>query len=141
MISVAHGITGGVMGVLVRHPAGALLAGILSHVALDETPHWDYRTPAHAALDLLVTALALGALGWYLSRRHRPDLVAALVAGAIGGLLPDLEVAIGYFYHQKMLFPTHSGLLPHPQVHSALGIWTQVLVVGFDLLFLWFGVR
>jgi len=121
---------------MIRHPAAALLAGVISHIPLDETPHRDYRTPLQAIVDLAATAAVLAFLRWYLGHQQRADLWPALLWGAVGGILPDLEVAIGYFFHQRQFFPTHNGLLPHPQLQSgSFGIWTQVIVVILDLLF------
>ncbi|MBE3578157.1 MAG: hypothetical protein IMX00_10770 [Limnochordales bacterium] len=135
VISLAHGLTGAALGVMLRHPAAALLAGVISHIPLDETPHRDYRTALAAIVDLVATAAVLAMACIYLHRRQRAELVLPLLLGAVGGILPDLEVAIGYFYHQRLFFPTHTGLLPHPQLQSGnLGIWTQVVVILLDLL-------
>lgn len=134
MISIAHSFTGAALGAVVAHPLPAMLLGLASHAALDEVPHRDYSQPIHAVVDALASlALLMGAAAW-LSERGLGTRLPGFWWGAVAGVLPDLEVAIGYFLHQKQRFPTHNGLLPHPQVRTSLGIWTQVVTVVLDAL-------
>src|SRR5690606_10389725 len=50
--------------------------------------------------------------------------------GGLGGMLPDVEVAVAHLFFQgrmRHLYPSHTGLPPHRQVAPPLGIWTQAI--------------
>lgn len=103
----------------------ALPVGLVTHALLDMVPHHDYGSIPPGVIDGLVglLALALFAMG--------PRPVAAW--GAAGGGIPDLEVFLGYFnLVKRQWFPTHNGLLPHPQRSFWPGLWLQLLVAGLS---------
>jgi hypothetical protein len=106
MILSTHAVVGAALANLMpSHPVAAFAAGFASHFVIDSIPHWDYplksmsiglsarndgRLTAARMRDLAVIGfdafagliLAIGLFG------TRANLVAVL-AGAIGGMLPD----------------------------------------------------
>jgi len=88
------------LGRFLRRRREAFLAGVLSHVPLDMLPHFDSATGPElttAALGLLVVAGLSG-----------PK--SSEFWGALGGVLPDIEVALknlGLLGEGCLLFPTH----------------------------------
>ncbi|MDQ7821028.1 MAG: hypothetical protein QN173_10780 [Armatimonadota bacterium] len=97
MFFATHLATGLALGRRIRPPAAACAAGIVSHLVLDRTPHWDafnatvsWTTPRNLLAVLSdVTAAALVAT---LARRRRWICRGHLGAawGALGAMLPDL---------------------------------------------------
>jgi hypothetical protein len=85
MIATTHMLVGAVGALKARSIPGAVAIGALTHLLLDAVPHRDYRRRTLGGLalpaDLVVGAVA----AWGLSDGSRPA-----VAGAIGGVLPDV---------------------------------------------------
>jgi hypothetical protein len=95
-----HALVGAAIGAVLRRPALAFVAGIVSHGVLDCVPHKDYAPAVGLAPDLLglLTVLSVAAVA------RRPDILA----GAIGGLAPDAEHLIPRsITNVPMLFPSH----------------------------------
>lgn len=97
MLCATHLAAGLAVGRRIRHPAAACAAGILSHLALDRTPHWDAfdatspwttrRNLTAVLADVAATALIAGVVlrrRWV--RRDRPGSAW----GAVGAIVPDL---------------------------------------------------
>lgn len=135
MIAAVHAVVGAALGAWLGRPGPAALAGLASHAALDAIPHSDYARTAAGVADALaaagVAALAARASGW------------AALAGALGAVVPDAEVALGHlglWPWAKPCFPSHSGLLPHAQARPPLGIWTQAAAAAAAAV-LWLASR
>lgn len=146
MLSTAHLFIGGALGALLRRPAAAAAAGVISHHLADCVLHTDtgtYRTGAAdeprysrvelavAAADLLVgLALLVGA-----AREHPRR--SAVVVGALAGITPDLidnapgiaprfrATRFGRHYH-AMHHRLHWTARPHQWLP---GVATQVAAV------------
>ncbi|MHB1538732.1 MAG: hypothetical protein ACYCUM_12555 [Solirubrobacteraceae bacterium] len=85
MIATPHMLAGAAAATRVRTPAAGLAVGALTHLLLDAVPHRDYRRAALGGL-VLAADLTAGTISVrLLAGRSRVTL-----AGAIGGLLPDL---------------------------------------------------
>ncbi len=101
MKATTHALVGGLSGALVGRPAPAFGAGVVSHALLDFLPHRDDDRPLHLIADgcgvLVVLALAIvaGNIG--------------MAAGAIGGVIPDLENVPDILFKRKgrKFFPSH----------------------------------
>lgn len=98
-------------------------------------PHHDYHRARYALLDLLVgAALGILALHWFST--------AGRLWGGLGGVAPDLEVAVDHILlslGRRRLgshFPSHTGLLPHPPCAPVPGMLIQVAVVAAGLVLL-----
>ena len=101
MKGTTHALVGGLSGALVGRPALAFVAGAVSHAVLDFLPHRDDDRLLHLIVDgcgvLVVLALAVvaGNIG--------------MVAGVIGGVIPDLENVPDILFKRKArkFFPSH----------------------------------
>ena len=101
MLSIAHVFVGAAVGAATGNPVVAVLAGVLSHHLLDQIPHWDvgsfyapdFDTDEPNRRDYLIAAVdGLSAAGilWWLAVTYSFGAWIPLVAGGVGGLLPDL---------------------------------------------------
>lgn len=111
MVLTPHAVVGAALAsAFGLGPGGALVAGFVSHFLLDSLPHWDYKLSsanideenpfnddipisreslrdwAKIGLDL---ALGLGLIFLFFSLNGQGVRVVSLLAGALGGLLPD----------------------------------------------------
>lgn len=148
-----HAAVGAGLGTLIGHavptPWSGLLAlgaGIVSHAVLDAVPHKDSPSLPAAVGDVLVgTAVTLWAVGmggstggtvWGIGPWSIPPLL-----GALGGVVPDLEVVLvhlGIVHKDRLLFPSHTGLTPHPGLPAPWGFLIQLpfWVAGMGLTLL-----
>lgn len=113
-------------------PWVALGASFASHAVLDMIPHHDYQQ----VLPGLVDVTTATAVTWLYGHFFGVYLGYIWLWGAIAGAIPDVEVLIKYFFPQlkwPLLYPSHSGLLPHPQIPFRYGFLTQVLGVAVVL--------
>ena len=96
MLITTHVWTGALVGRVVGSPVAAALAGAVSHLVLDQLPHWgrpggeagvmtpeDYRVAVRDGLTGLALLSALVAA----SRGHR----LPVAAGIFGACLPDMD--------------------------------------------------
>ncbi|MBV8220594.1 MAG: hypothetical protein JO325_19175 [Solirubrobacterales bacterium] len=119
MVATPHALAGAFASRLARTPRGALVAGVISHLALDRIPHTDYALDNRAAMfaDLaaatLVTAL--------LARRHR---LAA--SGALGGVLPDVMVVAELRAGLRVTLPLHHANHTSIEPPVVVGVFTQL---------------
>lgn len=100
MMGAIHTLIGGAVGSLMKSRTGAFLAGVASHAPSDQVPHKDFPAGVEGA--------AFAAALLYIARRH--GLNSPAMAGAIGGILPDVEnvlVWLGLMQEGDMVFPTH----------------------------------
>lgn len=85
MVITPHSLVGALVGARRRSVGSAFAAGVKSHFALDRVPHYDYsldglRGKTTAAAELALVAALL----------RRRGLKATEVAGAVGGIAPDV---------------------------------------------------
>ena len=85
MIATPHMLAGAAGALKARSVGGGLAIGVLTHLALDAVPHRDYRVGALGGL-ALTADLAAGTLA--VARLSGGSEV--VLAGALGGVLPDL---------------------------------------------------
>lgn len=124
-----HLVAGATVGYLSGDPVIGFLAGTASHMILDVIPHHDFRQVKHC---LMETALGSIAFLMYLIYGH-PN--TAIVAGAIGGTMPDVEVGLYQFkLIKRKYFPSHSGFLNHRQAGLVTGLLTQFIIMVAGLL-------
>jgi hypothetical protein len=112
-----HAIAGFALGSRVRSVPVALAIGVASHALLDAMPHHDYRTFAAHAADGAASLACIAAL----ARRTPSASRRAAVAGAIGAIVPDVEtilLVLGVVGKEAMVFPSHTGLIPHGRTGS-----------------------
>jgi hypothetical protein len=92
MLVTNHVLAGAVLGAALRRPALAFSVGVVSHFGMDRLPHWgpdedhDYFLKI-AVRDGLCGLAALAALAAATPASRR----LAVLAGAIGAALPDLD--------------------------------------------------
>ena len=98
-------------------------------------PHHDYGSVGWGIVDV---SLALGVFHWILKLGYGPPVLAA----AISGVIPDLEVVWAYFHpddyrppnpKRRLFFPSHSGLLPHGKLDFPLGFIVQAIIAALLL--------
>ena len=123
-----------VVGLAPTEGAGlALIAGLVSHIALDCLPHHDYHKARYGFLDAGIGLLLVVYFGGVIQAQ-------TALLGALGGVLPDLEVVTRHCLAgrgavtSQALFPTHSGLLRHRALRLPWGLLIQLVVAGVCLL-------
>lgn len=125
MIATPHMLVGAVCASRARSLGGGLAIGVLTHLALDAVPHRDYRLDAWGGF-VLTTDLATGTLAVLRLSGGSP----VLLAGAVGGVLPDVvalaERALGVsptgWAHAKI----HTDSRPSPWLSAAIQGLTAV---------------
>jgi hypothetical protein len=123
MIATPHALAGAFASRFTRSPRGALLAGVISHLALDRIPHTDYPLANRKMLfaDLATAALLTAAL----ARRHR---LAA--TGAFGGVLPDLAMVAELRTGLRVTLPLHHANHTTIEPPLVVGVLTQLITAG-----------
>lgn len=125
-----HLVTGAALGLLTGKPWSAFLLGAGSHIFLDMLPHSDYRDISSGIIDVICAIVLLT----YLYDSYRE---LSLIIGALGGTLPDLEVAMSFLRGRNVnFFPTHTSTLPHGRAKSIWGRWGQILLIIFMVVLL-----
>jgi len=118
-----HLIAGDTVGYLTGDPIVGFVAGTVSHALLDMVPHHDFKRIRFCIVDILSGSLLFLLFLLY----GQPEV--GMIAGAIGGIWPDIEIPLYYFdYIKKKYFPSHSGLIKHRQASFAPGVLVQVAV-------------
>lgn len=121
MTLATHALIGAAAASFVpQNPALGFALGFASHFAADAIPHWDYPiysasvhpnigAPMKLDMRLLRDALDIGldaALGLALAIYFfaTPAALSAILAGAIGGILPDpLQFVYAHFKHEPFI--------------------------------------
>ncbi|HHY19831.1 MAG TPA: hypothetical protein GX522_08035 [Firmicutes bacterium] len=127
----AHLSSGILIGALTKNAPIALGLGFLSHGLLDSIPHHDYSTAKAAIFDL-----SLGLLVLRFFRTSFLHISEALFWGALGATIPDLEIVFVHalpFYSLPSLYPSHRGLIKHPQRKFPKGVIVQLLTMLISL--------
>jgi hypothetical protein len=112
-----HALAGAGIGLLLRRPAAAFVAGAASHVAMDLCPHWgDTRLGWEefvevARLDGIVGLGVIAAVGAAAPPRHR----LASLAGMAGAVAMDLDKPGRHFF----------GRSPFPALVDRFHRWIQ----------------
>ncbi|HHU52354.1 MAG TPA: hypothetical protein GXZ36_11120 [Firmicutes bacterium] len=133
MYCTTHALVGGFTAGSGAGLVTAFLGGLVSHLILDVVPHHDYYEAKWGVLDFL-TAVSL-----VLFCREKFVGLPYFLPGAIGGALPDLEVALSHVTGKRwLIFPSHTGLTPHHRMEWPWGFFVQafVVVVAF-LYYIW----
>jgi hypothetical protein len=103
MLATNHVLAGAALGHLIGAPLPALAAGLVSHLVMDAIPHWGgngrnpitHRTFLRVAkVDGIVLLLVAGMVLYATA----PTLRAAVAAGALAALAPDLDKPWEYFF-------------------------------------------
>jgi hypothetical protein len=91
-----HVLAGALIGSASRGPVSAFVAGVVSHVVMDMTPHWgdEERFLPVAVVDGLVGATALVLVNRFTSGDRR----TRVTAGMLGGAFPDLDKPSELFF-------------------------------------------
>jgi hypothetical protein len=135
-----HVLAGAAIGAATRRPLVGLVLGAASHLALDAVPHWGGVTPS----TFLAVAVADGLLGLaamaLTTRLAPPGLRTAVLAGAVGGALPDLDKPAELFVGRSP-FPVAFDDIHGAIQREAPGWWwveagTAALVVAVLLVLL-----
>lgn len=107
MTGTVHALLGAAVGAWFKRRCSAFLAGMVSHAVGDALPHGEMP----AVVDGMIAA---GVVGW-LSSRFGTD--SPQVAGALGGVAPDIEHGLSrccIIREEQKVFPTHGRcLIPH----------------------------
>jgi hypothetical protein len=93
MLVTNHVLSGAVIGAVSRrHPASALVLGVLSHFALDAVPHWGNWNGRPKFMQVAVPdgLVGLAVMGTITALTPR-DARLAVFAGMTGAALPDLD--------------------------------------------------
>ena len=124
MVATTHMLAAGALALKARSLKHGLTIGVLSHLMLDAVPHRDYRWGAFGGLalgvDLAGGALAVGKL----SGGSR-----VVLAGALGGVLPDIVRPAERALHLKLTTTLHD------TIHTAgrPPAWSAVAVQGLTV--------
>lgn len=160
MILSTHAVAGAAVGQLTGNPVATFVFGLLSHFVLDAVPHWQYELKSktynddimaeNMALDkrfirdiviigidffagIFISILAFA--GW----NGFADPPTALLAGMLGGVLPDALQFVFWKFKREPLVTVQKF---HFWVHadwdfdykSKLGIALQIIIVAAIVL-------
>lgn len=129
MYSPIHASAGLLLAQFMPNPAAAFFAGVVSHYILDAVPHGDtglgpWLTGGHArrrivtieTIDLGLAAIVVLSM----VERHSATWWLTLVAGAVGGIMPDLLWGVRFvFDNQGWRIPLITRFLhAHDRWHS-----------------------
>ena len=100
MTGATHISIGAALGAIIKNPALAFTAGVISHIITDALPHRDFSPEIEAIL----TTAAIGAIiGYY-------GFDSPQFWGALGAIVPDIDHALaetGLIHPSSEFFPTH----------------------------------
>ena len=154
MMVTAHVAVGAAVGVATGNPLLGLAAGIASHFVCDMVPHFDagsfmapgkeiygVREYVWAVADIVVST------GFIVIMARHSSNPAALVAGGIGGALPDITFNTPFWSEWTREIPGFKWL--HHRIHENMhwtapapdwlaGTITQLVAIGGALWFLGF---
>jgi hypothetical protein len=146
MLVTNHVLSGALVGAAVRNPWVAFPLGVVSHLALDATPHWGSWDSDEHFLRICVTdgLSGLAAMGVATALAEPADR-AAVLAGMVGAALPDLDKPSRLFFKRSPFpkrFDDFHGWIqdeaPHRfRSHELVG--GAVFAAGFAALTLWSG--
>jgi len=103
MIATPHMVAGAAGATKARSTTGAVAIGTLTHLVLDGVPHRDYRMDTFGGLALIADTTIGTLVVWRLSKGSK-----VLLAGALGGMLPDLLRLIERALHINLTTWAHN---------------------------------
>jgi hypothetical protein len=121
MFLVVHGSVGALLGIAAPHPLAAFVLGVASHYVLDVVPHGDdalfidhdpQTRTRKLMLAGLIDAALLGAVGAVLMMSGALSLTWSILAGVVGGVLPDALQAV------TILRPNFPGMQTLQRMHD-----------------------
>jgi hypothetical protein len=124
MCIFTHFAAGALAGAATGNPWAAAAAGLVSHALLDLFPHYDFDDWRHEVLIGLAPLLLL---------TLSPYASPVAVIGGLAGCLPDLEnllQKLGRLERRRMIFPTHTGRLPHGARRGPRNLWVQAALAA-----------
>lgn len=128
MSGVTHVAAGAIIGYWAKDPVIGFVGGFGSHALLDMIPHYELPDWKRELLGgILLTLVIL-----LLAREH----VTAVFFGIFGSALPDLEIIlwlVGKLKKEKLIYPTHTPLLPQKESKSKLLGALQILIIVASL--------
>ena len=132
MFVTTHVLVGAAVGGLTRRPLLALPLGVASHLALDAVPHWGGVSSATflavAVVDGLLGLTAMGAA----TVLSPPALRLAVLAGAAGAALPDLDKPADLFFGAHPFPPVFQAVHGAVQRESVAWWWVEALAVALS---------
>jgi hypothetical protein len=102
MVATTHMLAAGALALKARSVKYGVAIGVLSHLLLDAVPHRDYRLGKLGGL-----ALALDLTGGAVAVGRLSGGSPAVLAGALGGVLPDVVRPVERALHMKLMGPLH----------------------------------
>ena len=150
MILSTHAVVGGALASLFpSHPVAAFAVGFASHFVIDAIPHWDYPlrsisvargarnqvrlTPALARDVALIGFDAIVGFALAIGIFATPSTIVAVLAGAVGAMLPDpLQFVHTLYPHEPLasLQRFHRWMHTKRQLHWPIGVSSQVAFVA-----------
>jgi hypothetical protein len=121
MVITPHAVAGAVAARPLSSTPIALAAGVATHLVLDRVPHQDYSL---RAVPLLAADAALAAALTHRLARANP---AVMLAGAIGGVLPDVAQVIERAVGSNITRPAH-------RANHTTVVWPRWAGVGSQLV-------
>lgn len=141
MLLSVHATVGSVIGESVSTPLLAFILGFISHFILDIIPHGDEELVKAYRNDFknrgmlyliffdLVSTIILMFLLFFL---HKVSLSTTVIWGLIGGIAPDIMVAINEITHKHFSRTNKFHLWTHDKIGHKLN-WTMPLKLGLLL--------
>lgn len=128
MFYSTHLVAGAAAGFVAQSPVKGFMLGVVTHIFLDMIPHHDHESVINCVIDItLGTATLIAAVMFF-----QPE--SRIIWGAIGGVLPDIEIPLYYFkLVKRRFFPSHCGWTPHLSTSKLRGILLQGLVIILGL--------
>jgi len=127
MTGTTHALVGMALGRFLHDRRQAFLMGLAAHAVLDALPHQDYSPVVSIPLDCCGVGVLLTAA----SRSTAPGALA----GAVGGLLPDLENLVpSRNPGRTKLFPSH--WFRHNKASRRVGVAVELLTAAGAILLL-----
>jgi hypothetical protein len=150
MILSTHAVVGGALASLSpSHPVAAFAVGFASHFVIDAIPHWDYplrsisvapgarnqvRLTSALARDLALIGFdAIVGLALAIGIFATPATIVAILAGAVGAMLPDpLQFVHTLYPHEPLasLQRFHRWIHTKRQLHWPIGVSSQMAFVA-----------
>ena len=150
MILSTHAVVGGALaGLFPSHPVAAFAVGFASHFVIDAIPHWDYPlrslsvargarnqarlTPALARDVALIGFDAIVGLALAIGIFTTPSTIVAVLAGAVGAMLPDPLQFVHTLYPREPLASLqrfHRWMHTKRRLHWPIGVSSQVAFVA-----------
>lgn len=130
MSASVHVAAGTIIGSFLSNPIIGFFAGLGSHLILDLIPHKELFTVKRELWAVLILSLVLLPLAWVWGK-----FVPVFMAG-LGAVLPDVEILCwkwNKLSKEKLLFPTHTSLLPQRESKRGFIFVLQIFIICASL--------